>query len=187
VNEFLAWGELQDITSIADVRPLHVGTYVEILTRNPSAPTAKQVYGWGPMIYLDQARQKAATWCAAWNSRDLDAIMTHYVEDVTFSSPTVVSRWGYTDGWLCRKAKLRENFAVGVKAPGLRFELVDVLVGVNAICIILPPRSRNSGERSGRTPLADQGLFLALRGSWARSCLLPLARRIGSAGPDVVR
>jgi len=34
---------------------------------------------------------------------------------------------------------------------------------------------------------ADQGLFLALRGSWVRSCLRPFARRIGSAGPDVVR
>jgi hypothetical protein len=37
------------------------------------------------------------------------------------------------------------------------------------------------------TPLADQGLFLALHGSWVRSCLRPCARTIGSAGPDVVR
>ena len=37
------------------------------------------------------------------------------------------------------------------------------------------------------TPLADQGLFLALRGSWVRSCLRPFARAIGSAGLDVVR
>ena len=37
------------------------------------------------------------------------------------------------------------------------------------------------------TPLADQGLFLALRWSWVRSCLRPFARAIGSAGPDVVR
>ena len=28
------------------------------------------------------------------------------------------------------------------------------------------------------TPLADQGLFLALRGSWVRSCLRPFARAI---------
>ena len=43
------------------------------------------------------------------------------------------------------------------------------------------------GHRHVWTPLADQGLFLALRGSWVRSCLRPFARRIGSAGPDVVR
>jgi hypothetical protein len=78
----------------------------------------------------------ATAWCAAWNSRDLDAIMTHYAEDVEFSSPTVVTRWGHADGWLHGKAKLRENFAIGIKAPSLYFELVDVLLGVDAICVI---------------------------------------------------
>src|SRR5471030_143211 len=37
------------------------------------------------------------------------------------------------------------------------------------------------------TTLADQGLFSALRRSWMRSCLRPFARKIESAGPDVVR
>ena len=32
-----------------------------------------------------------------------------------------------------------------------------------------------------------KGYFSALRWSWVRSCLRPLARRIESAGPDVVR
>ena len=88
------------------------------------------------MITLDEARQKAAAWCAAWNARDLDAIMAHYADDVAFSSPTVVARWSHADGWLRGKAKLRENFAIGVKAPALRFELVDVLLGVDAMCVI---------------------------------------------------
>jgi hypothetical protein len=70
------------------------------------------------MIALEEARQKATAWCNAWNNRDLDAIMTHYAEDVAFSSPTVVARWGLADGWLHGKAKLRDNFAIGVKAPG---------------------------------------------------------------------
>ena len=47
-------------------------------------------------------------------------------------------------------------------------------------------------EQTGRlrhvwTAPADQGLFSALRRSWVRSCLRPFARRIESAGPDVVR
>jgi hypothetical protein len=88
------------------------------------------------MITLDEAREKAAAWCAAWNNSNLDAIMTHYAEDVAFSSPTVVTRWGRADGWLHGKAKLRDNFAIGVKATGLHFELVDVLLGVDAMCII---------------------------------------------------
>jgi hypothetical protein len=73
------------------------------------------------MITLDEARHKAA----AWNARDLDASMTHFADDMTFSSPTVVARWGHTYGWL------RENFAIGVKAPAPRFELIDVLLGVD--------------------------------------------------------
>jgi hypothetical protein len=88
------------------------------------------------MITLEEGRQKAAAWCTAWNNRDLDAIMTHYTDDVAFSSPTVVKRWGHADGWLHGKEKLRANFAIGVQAPGLRFELVDVLIGVHAMCII---------------------------------------------------
>ena len=42
IGDFLAWCEGHGVTSIADVQPLHVGAYVEILTREKSAPTAKQ-------------------------------------------------------------------------------------------------------------------------------------------------
>ncbi len=85
---------------------------------------------------IEEARQTAGAWCDAWNRRDLDAIMDHYADDVAFSSPTVVKRWGIADGWLRGKAKLRENFAIGVKAPNLRFELIDVLLGVSSMCVV---------------------------------------------------
>lgn len=42
IGEFLAWCERQGVASLADVQPLHVGAYVEALTRSHSAPTAKQ-------------------------------------------------------------------------------------------------------------------------------------------------
>jgi site-specific recombinase XerD len=41
-GDFLAWCSAQGVASIAEVQPLHVGAYVEILTREKSAPTAKQ-------------------------------------------------------------------------------------------------------------------------------------------------
>ena len=78
----------------------------------------------------------AATECDAWNRRDLEAIMMRYAEDVALSSPAVVTRTGRADGWLHGKAEVREYFAIGLQAPDLRFELVDVLFGVNAICMI---------------------------------------------------
>jgi hypothetical protein len=31
---------------------------------------------------------------------------------------------------------LREHFAVGIKTPGLRFAFVDVLLGVDGMCIL---------------------------------------------------
>jgi site-specific recombinase XerC len=42
IGEFLTWCEERGIESIIDVEPLHIGTYVEMLTRSHSAPTAKQ-------------------------------------------------------------------------------------------------------------------------------------------------
>ncbi len=78
----------------------------------------------------------AAAECNAWNRRDLDAIMMHYAEDVALSSPAVVTRMSRADGWLHGKADVRAYFAMGLQAPGLHFELLDVLVGVNAICMI---------------------------------------------------
>ncbi|MCQ4189047.1 tyrosine-type recombinase/integrase [Methylocystis suflitae] len=42
IGEFLAWCERQGVASIVEVGPLHVGAYVEALTRSRSAPTAKQ-------------------------------------------------------------------------------------------------------------------------------------------------
>ena len=78
----------------------------------------------------------AAAECDAWNRRDLEAIMMRYAENVALSSPAVVVRMGRADGWLHGKAKVREYFEAGLKTPGLHFELVDVLFGMNTICMI---------------------------------------------------
>jgi len=32
--------------------------------------------------------------------------------------------------------QLREHFSVGIKAPNLRFDLIDVLLGVDGMCIV---------------------------------------------------
>ncbi|MDO8322130.1 MAG: tyrosine-type recombinase/integrase [Phenylobacterium sp.] len=41
VSEFLAWCEGRGVASITAVRPLHVASYIESLTRSRAAPTAK--------------------------------------------------------------------------------------------------------------------------------------------------
>jgi hypothetical protein len=90
----------------------------------------------------------AAAECDAWNRGDLEAIMMRYADDVALSSPVVVSRMGRADGWLHGKAEVREYFARGLQAPGLHFELVDVLLGVNAICMMFR-------RETGMTLLSD--------------------------------
>jgi site-specific recombinase XerD len=42
IGEFLAWCEQRGLASIIDIAQLHIGAYVETLTRSHSAPTAKQ-------------------------------------------------------------------------------------------------------------------------------------------------
>src|SRR5580693_10808546 len=42
VSEFLAWCEGRRVPSITAVQPVHVAGYIEELTRERSAPTAKQ-------------------------------------------------------------------------------------------------------------------------------------------------
>jgi site-specific recombinase XerD len=42
IGQFLAWCEHNGVGSIIDIEPLHVGAYIEALTRSHSAPTVKQ-------------------------------------------------------------------------------------------------------------------------------------------------
>ena len=68
------------------------------------------------------------------------------------------------------------------------FPILPIIASNAAAALGCPIAYEKSSRRCHvwMTP-ADQGLCLALRGSWVRSCLRPLARSIGSAGPDVNR
>lgn len=88
------------------------------------------------MIAADRAAQVAAEWIGAWNAHDLDAILSHYAEELEFTSPLIVQRLKRADGTLRSKTELRGYFALGV-GPGssLRFELIDVLPGVDSVTL----------------------------------------------------
>jgi ketosteroid isomerase-like protein len=73
-------------------------------------------------------------WIQDWNSHNLDAILAHYSEDVEFTSPFVVKLMDRSDGKLQGKSILKEYFAKGLATyPDLRFELIQVLVGVDSV------------------------------------------------------
>ncbi len=84
-----------------------------------------------------RARVHAERWIAAWNARDLDAIMEHYAPTIRFAAPTVISRWNKPEGVLVGREPLRQHFKQGLeRAPHLHFELIDVLMGVDGMTII---------------------------------------------------
>ena len=78
------------------------------------------------------AQTKAQNWVDAWNSRDLDAVMMHYADDVSVCSSLVKRRLNNSDGWLHGKSALRDYFAVEMGNPDLQFTLKSVHVGVQS-------------------------------------------------------
>jgi len=69
--------------------------------------------GW--VLTYDWARSQAQAWCDAWNRRDLDAVMSHYADDVRVCSPLVKKRFPNSDGWLRGAPALRAYFEIGMR------------------------------------------------------------------------
>ena len=89
-----------------------------------------------PVIESATARAFAVDWIDAWNARDLERVLAHYVEDVEFRSPFVISIAGEESGVLKGKTRLRAYWKTALTMlPALRFELLDVLTGVDSLTI----------------------------------------------------
>lgn len=77
----------------------------------------------------------AREWVSAWNSHDLERILEHYDDNVVLISPIAAKLLG-NDGVVRGKPALREYFRRGLEAyPELRFELIDVLWGMETIVL----------------------------------------------------
>lgn len=78
----------------------------------------------------------AEEWVAAWNSHDLERIFAHYTDDFTMSSPLIVELMHEPSGVLKGKDQVRPYWKRGLAAmPPIKFELVEVFVGVDSITI----------------------------------------------------
>jgi ketosteroid isomerase-like protein len=97
------------------------------------------------MIEIDWARAFAEDWIAAWNAGDLEQIFTHYADDFEMTSSLIVQRMGEADGVLKGKAAIRPYWSHGLATrPPLRFELLDVVVGVNSLALYYRSAARSS-------------------------------------------
>jgi predicted ester cyclase len=72
----------------------------------------------------------------AWNSHDLDAIMSHYGPDVVLTSPIAAKLFNDASGTVTGHEALRRYFKRGLEAyPSLTFELVDVMWGLSSVVL----------------------------------------------------
>lgn len=84
----------------------------------------------------EELRLLAEHWLAAWNGHDLEAIMSHYDEDVELISPVAAQLLGAPGGKVIGKSALREYFRLGLAAyPDLRFELKELLAGLDSLVL----------------------------------------------------
>jgi len=88
------------------------------------------------MVTAEKSRHIAQAWIESWNSHDLDSIMSHYSDDVEFTSPFVIRLLGDETGAIEGKDCIRSYFKKGLDTyPHLKFELIKVLSGVNSVTL----------------------------------------------------
>jgi ketosteroid isomerase-like protein len=89
-----------------------------------------------PRVDADFALKFTDEWVAGWNSHDLDRILTHYADDVVFSSPHVIERFGKPSGEVHGKEELRAYWGSGLQGErDLHFTVEDVRFSVDTIVI----------------------------------------------------
>jgi hypothetical protein len=88
------------------------------------------------MIEKDLAEEFARNWIDDWNSHDLERILSHYSEQFEMSSPKIIQIAGEPSGTLKGKNAVGKYWAKALELiPDLRFELVNVLIGVNSLAL----------------------------------------------------
>jgi hypothetical protein len=88
------------------------------------------------MLTAERAQEFAEEWYDAWNVHDLERIISHYREDVTFRSPFVTAITGREDGTLIGHDDLASYCGRALDAfPDLRFEPLALFVGAGSVVL----------------------------------------------------
>jgi len=83
------------------------------------------------------AQQFANEWITAWNNGDMEAIMSHYADEVIFSSPLILKSRTNDKGTIHGKAALKTYFKHALsKNPDLHFDLKHIMVGIKSITLL---------------------------------------------------
>jgi ketosteroid isomerase-like protein len=88
------------------------------------------------MIDTAFAEHFAHEWVEAWNSHDLEAVLSHYSDDFEMSSPFIIAFSPESGGTLRGKEAVAQYWAVALeKFSDLHFVLDSVFVGANSIAL----------------------------------------------------
>jgi hypothetical protein len=100
------------------------------------------------MLTQTEAEEFAEQWLSAWNSHDLDALMSHYGPEVVLTSPVAQRLLNDASGTVAGKDALRSYFKRGLEAyPDLKFELLDVMWGISSVVLYyVNQKGTKSGE-----------------------------------------
>lgn len=84
----------------------------------------------------DFARRFASDWRDAWNAHDLDAILSHFADEIVFTSPLAQRYVDGSDGVVRGVGELRAYWSEGLRrSPDLHFEIEDLYLGVDTLVI----------------------------------------------------
>ena len=85
---------------------------------------------------IPDPKEFAAEWIAAWNSHDLDRILSHYADNVEVTTPMIKVAMGIDDGTVHGKDAVRQYWGAALqKVPDLHFELVEATQSVDSIAL----------------------------------------------------
>jgi ketosteroid isomerase-like protein len=78
----------------------------------------------------------SGNWLAAWNSHNIDEILKHYSEDFSIETPMALKLFPESNGLINGKHNIRKYWTVALeRIPNLKFEILDVLMGVSGLTI----------------------------------------------------
>ncbi|MBN7799186.1 nuclear transport factor 2 family protein [Parahaliea mediterranea] len=85
----------------------------------------------------EQAQKFAEEWVHAWNSHDLELILSHYDDEFEMSSPAITRLIGEPTGILKGKKAVGNYWAGALeKFPDLKFTLLHTLQGANSVALV---------------------------------------------------
>jgi hypothetical protein len=110
------------------------------------------------------AQSFADQWARDWNAHDVEAVLSHFAEDVIFTSPVATRVVPDSEGVIRGRQALRVYWSLALsKVPDLRFEVVSVFVGVSTLVITY---RRQSGDLASEVLEVEDGLVVRGHGTY---------------------